>query len=241
MSRVTPSPHRPRPFRQAAFTLIELLTVMVIIILLLSITISVQKGITNKQNNTKAAGEIEAMQSALEQFKAKYGDYPPSTDAAGDTAEDILAKALTGRARYEPGSSGSSGRPGVVTFPGAQSIPMPNGTASSSIAVPYPAFLDLSQFTLGTDSTHPNPVFVDPWGNPYLYRYKTLAQATGTGGVQWYNVGYLIVSRGPDQLPPGNSISQIFPSNMAVTGNIDPNYFTDTPGNADNICSWNLQ
>jgi type II secretory pathway pseudopilin PulG len=243
MPRVTSLQRRPRPARQAAFTLIELLTVMVIIIILLSITISVQHGITNSQNVAKAKGEIQALGTGLEQFKLAYGDYPPASDSSGDTPEDILAKALTGRGRWEHQSSGAKGGGSVATFPGSKSIAMPTGDVSSSTVIPYKSFVDLSKFSLGTDGSHPNPVFVDPWGNPYLYRYKTMPQAVGTGTVVWKAIGYLLVSRGPDSLPNGNSISQIFPNGMDTIGVIPTDYFDPgvNPGNADNVANWNIQ
>jgi prepilin-type N-terminal cleavage/methylation domain-containing protein len=243
MLRASTTSRPARPRRQAAFTLIELLTVMVIILILLSITIAVQKGVVNAQNVTKAKGEILALGTALDQFKAHYGDYPPTSDAAGDTPEDALIKALTGRAAWEHTSSGSSGGT-VATFPGSRSIPMP--TTADVATVPYKSFVDVAKFTVGTDPSteHTNPVFLDPWGHAYFYEYKTLNDATtnhtaaGASAPIWKGVGYLLVSIGPDGAP--TSSQEIFPESMNLDGIVPPDY-SSTENNADNIGNWQSQ
>jgi len=231
-----PSP-RHRASRQAGFTLVELLTVMVIIIILLSITISVQRGITAKQNNTKAKGEIQAIGVALNAFKAQYGDYPPAVAGSSDS-EDNLILALTGRARWEHATDAKTGAT-VATFPGAKSVTMSN-SASTTQTIPYKPFLDVAQFTIGTDTNHSNPVLLDPWGNAYLYRYKTVNDAIQPDPTlrTWKAIGYLLVSRGADQAP--SSDSQVFPESMETSGVIPNDYFDNNsnPGNADNIASW---
>jgi type II secretory pathway pseudopilin PulG len=229
--------HPSRRSRQAAFTLVELLTVMVIIIILLSITISVQRGITAKQNNTKAKAEIQAIGVALDRFKAQYGDYPPAVVGSTDS-EDNLILALTGRARWEHATDAKTGVT-AATFPGANSISMPTSTSTTQ-TIPYKPFLDVAQFTIGTDSTHTNPVLIDPWGNAYLYRYKTLTDAIQPNPANrtWKAIGYALVSRGADQAP--GTDSQIFPEGMETSG-VVPNDYFDTgsnPGNADNIVNW---
>jgi prepilin-type N-terminal cleavage/methylation domain-containing protein len=244
MLRASTTPRPARARRQAAFTLIELLTVMVIILILLSITIAVQKGVVNAQNVTKARGEIAALGTALDEFKAHYGDYPPTSDGVDATPEDILIKALTGRAAWEH-ISGGAGNAVVATFPGSKNIPMP--ITADVNTVPYKSFVDVAHFTVGTDqlTEHSNPVFLDPWGHAYFYMYKTVKDATtnhsaaGASAPQWLGVGYLLVSIGPDGAPTVSN--QIFPESMSTDGIVPPDYSTSELGNADNIGNWQSQ
>ena len=237
MLRASPSPRRSRPSRQPGFTLVELLTVMVIIIILLSITISIAKLVGNKQNITKATAELQSIETALDAFKNQYGDYPPADPNSATASENNLVLALTGRARWSHKSNPQTGVSSVVFSANAT---MPTDSTSSQ-TVPYKPFLDASKFTIGTDSTHPaNPVFLDPWGNAYLYRYKTINDVSQPDPKSrvWQTVGYLLVSRGPDQAP--GTVGQIFPVGMDKTGTVPANYFDTSanPGNADNLTNW---
>jgi len=59
------------------FTLIELLVVISIIGVLAGFTITVLKSAKAAQYKKVARGELEFLQTALENYKAKYGFYPP--------------------------------------------------------------------------------------------------------------------------------------------------------------------
>lgn len=61
-----------------AFTLIELLVVISIMGILAAFTIPVLKKIKESQYKKVAGAELAQIESALEQYKAKYGTYPPS-------------------------------------------------------------------------------------------------------------------------------------------------------------------
>jgi prepilin-type N-terminal cleavage/methylation domain-containing protein len=60
-----------------AFTLIELLVVISIMAVLAAFTIPVLGAIKASQYKKIARGEMELIQTALENYKAKYGVYPP--------------------------------------------------------------------------------------------------------------------------------------------------------------------
>ncbi|HEY2328908.1 MAG TPA: prepilin-type N-terminal cleavage/methylation domain-containing protein, partial [Verrucomicrobiae bacterium] len=62
----------------AAFTLIELLVVISIIGVLAGLTIPVLASVKATQKKKVARGELEYLETALENYKAKYGAYPPS-------------------------------------------------------------------------------------------------------------------------------------------------------------------
>jgi len=60
----------------AAFTLIEMLTVMAIIAILTSLVIATAGFAQNKAARTRAQGEITEMASQCESYKADFGGYP---------------------------------------------------------------------------------------------------------------------------------------------------------------------
>ena len=64
--------------RSSAFTLIELLVVIAIMAVLAGFTIPVLAGLKASQYKKVARGELEQLETALENYKAKYGVYPPS-------------------------------------------------------------------------------------------------------------------------------------------------------------------
>ncbi len=77
------------------------------------------------------------------------------------------------------------------------------------------ALIDAARFTMSADPQgNETAVLLDPWGQPYVYAYKS---APG-----WINPAYVLSSPGPDQLNYGTLLSGGFPDVTA-------------PGNADNI------
>ena len=68
--------------RRAAFTLIELLVVISIIGVLAGFTIPVLKTVKAQQYKKVARGELERIETALENYKAKYGAYPSGNQHA---------------------------------------------------------------------------------------------------------------------------------------------------------------
>jgi prepilin-type N-terminal cleavage/methylation domain-containing protein len=81
MKAVTPqadSRHVSRVTRRlAAFTLIELLTVMTIIGVLAAFLFPVVGGIKRQQYIRNAQAEMEQLETAIDRYKAAYGFYPP--------------------------------------------------------------------------------------------------------------------------------------------------------------------
>jgi len=67
---------------RAAFTLIELLVVISIIGVLAAFTIPVLTSVKSNQYKKVARGELELIETALENYKAKYGAYPPGNAIA---------------------------------------------------------------------------------------------------------------------------------------------------------------
>ena len=66
--------------RTGAFTLIELLTVIAIILVLAGLLLGIAGNANYKSSMSRASAEIQAMSTALESYKADNGTYPRSTD-----------------------------------------------------------------------------------------------------------------------------------------------------------------
>ena len=73
--------------RKRGFTLVEMLVVIVIIGALLAIAIPRLSQATHEARIRECAGNIKAMNSALELYNAKEGAYPDSLDTVTDDTE----------------------------------------------------------------------------------------------------------------------------------------------------------
>jgi prepilin-type N-terminal cleavage/methylation domain-containing protein len=252
-----PAPGRPRRIRfrrHAGFTVVELLTVMVIISILTAITMSISKFIHTREDTSKALGEMDLIVTALEEFKADYGDYPPMDNDDGSQspyAEQNLLMALTGHARWTQDSFGN---------PLWETVSMSKKLNDGSAVTPGPgekytwgkAYVQLSQLTVDVDPNTESgikdgAVIHDPWwqsGDPkdsaYLYRYKMRADKVTPASMTWQSTTFLLVSRGPDGLPEdpeSNFIWKPVNKKTAYSGILADNYSdpASNPPLADNL------
>ncbi len=168
--------------RQQGFTLIELLMVIAVILILAGITFGISRGVQNAQARTKAKAELATISQAIEQFKSRYGDYPWHQGGGGDSTDNnkMLLYALTGRM--------------VLADPS----PTDNTTEIEAIEITdeaqidkNPKFLDDSKFST-TKTGQLTTNLLDPWGNPYVYRYKG-----DNSPDDWDVFGYHLYSTGP--------------------------------------------
>lgn len=65
---------------RSAFTLIELLLVLVILVVLAGIVVLNFGSVTSKKNDAKAKTDIANLETALEMYKSDMGDYPSGQD-----------------------------------------------------------------------------------------------------------------------------------------------------------------
>ena len=131
----------------AAFTILELLVVIGIIITLAALILGTVGYVQKKGARSRAEAEIAAMSAALESYKADNGIYPQYSSGAGGGAH-ALYQALTG--------DGDDAIGGNTKSTGA-----PSATAKSYMY-------------LKSNMVKPNPLdatahLVDPFGNDYNY------------------------------------------------------------------------
>lgn len=221
------------------FTLVELLVVVTIIIALMGIVVGIQSSVARKQNNSKAKAQVQAMATALEGFKAKYGDYPwiqfpingegSSENSNKEDSARLLYKALTGGAKIE--RSGGSVRTVELT-----------GNSRG------PVFLDPSkmsvtdgEFFTGEDGfDEGNAYFVDPWGNAYEYFYKR-NNATPDPDDEfalWRSKTFVLLSLGADLMQDtGGAISQMYSQGSIMS---DPAGYFEQGGDTEQLNSDNI-
>ena len=212
---------RARIVGKKAFTLIELLMVFAVITILAAITFGITRGVKERQNRAKAKAELAILSQALEQFKARNGDYPWSVNGDPSSAEDNgerLFQALTGWGKF--------------TLNGSQ--PQFDLKTSSDVSKNGPKpFVDVSKLTyvnpadpdeynpdVGTSSAPANYVFIDPWGEPYVFLYAK------EGGA-WELFGYHLYSKAGDLVDSNAGLN-------ATTGAMSDSY-RDEDENIDNI------
>jgi general secretion pathway protein G len=148
---------------RAAFTLLELLAVLAIIVLLAALAVGVGRRGSTAGKVARAKAELVAISAALESYRRAHGDFPRTDDEAR------LLQSLLGR-----------------------NTPLGANTAG-------PAFLEAAKFSTArpvTPATAADPVAIldavllDPWGQPYVYAYRSQAP--------WTNPGFVLYSIGPD-------------------------------------------
>jgi prepilin-type N-terminal cleavage/methylation domain-containing protein len=152
--------------RKGAFTLVELLVVMVIILILGGLILATASYVQTKGKRSRAEAEIAAMSAALENYKADNGVYPrdaASSDQADPTA-NLSDKAYTA----------------ASVFLYEQLFGTTNGgrtpTAGAKTYFPFkPNQLN------PVDQTQAVTAIRDPFGNPY--GYSTAKTATPGGNV----------------------------------------------------------
>ncbi len=182
-------------------SLVEMIVVLGIATALVGTSVAVYGAFRARAKQLQAGAELALLRNGLESFRLVHGEYPLTGDSPNfstldsldaTTAEVKLFNALSGRldARLRPAET----RP-YVDF-------RQLATAHAGAGV-----------ELGGSESTVN-AFTDPWGNPYVYRYR------GSAVEVWRAASCLLYSLGPDgrETPPDR-------------GTFDPN----APLNRDNI------
>ncbi len=142
-----------------AFTLIELLTVMAIILVLAGLILNIAGSANYNASKARAQAEVKQMETAMESYKADNGAYPRN----GDT--DTLN--ANGTTDTDPGATTNNyTKAGQYLFEQLSGL-QPSGAASTKT---YIAFKP-SQLYLGGASAPAagTSYIIDPFGFPYGY------------------------------------------------------------------------
>jgi type II secretory pathway pseudopilin PulG len=151
--------------RSAAFTLVELMGVMVVIAILAGLTLGGAGAVRRQGAVNQAKAEIAALQAACERYYADNNAYP--TNISVNPASS-----------FNP-SSGYSGA-GSVLFSALFGTNQYNLTSSRKYFEPKPSMV--------SSTNTANPYLIDPWGYAYGYNsdgtnapliWSTAGQTTG--------------------------------------------------------------
>jgi len=154
--------------RKSAFTIIELLVVISIIIILAGLILSTVGYVQKKGARSRAEVEIVAMSAALESYKADNGIYPRQTA----TTDAVDARAAIDFAKYQAASQYLYGQLAAdADFDG-----VPDANSRS--------YMQFKPNQLGKDATG-KPYLRDPFGNSC--GYSTAYQSNASTG---YNPTY---------------------------------------------------
>ncbi len=147
---------------KAAFTLIELMAVITIIVILAGLVVGGLSYVTDKQAKSKANVQIALLSKALEEYKLDMGQYPPTTDKTGNltTAAGTSTSSILYQALFKDGYDYTS----PTTPPSNWDVKKPTKI--------YLADLDPAVSKQGWTIVGKTTI-VDPWGNEYCYRTAT--------------------------------------------------------------------
>lgn len=145
---------QPQTPAARGFTLIELMTVIVIIVILMSVAVGGISFIKDRQNRSLALVQIHLLAKGIESYKLDVGNYPgvdQNTPLDGDVSEELYqALFLDG---YNSHTSGD----------GSIEIYLPELDPRSGKQT------WVEKTTAPAPPTAPQKI-VDPWGNAYRYR-----------------------------------------------------------------------
>ena len=142
---------------RAAFSLVELMTVIAIIVLLSGLVIASMGFVQDLRDRKKAQLQVQLLSKAVEDYKLDNGSYPATANLAitgskvtlGSGNSKILFKAL-----YNDGANDTTGVKKVYISELNPANNRQGWTTGSSAATSFP------------DDTN----ITDPWGNEYIYR-----------------------------------------------------------------------
>ncbi len=172
---------------KAAFTLIELMAVITIIVILAGLVVGGMGFVNERQAKEKARVQIALLSQGLEDYKLDNGTYPPTTNKSapftspnGTNTSSILFKALY----FDSDNDGT-------------------GPASDADQRIYISQLDPATSKQGWTTTTPpvsaTTIITDPWGNQYCYRTEfptPPASGTITPNAATQNPGFDLWSMG---------------------------------------------
>lgn len=245
---------RPPAHRRPGFTLIELLVVILVIGILASITFGLFKAANNGRNKSKARGDIQAVAMACQSYRKIYGDFPGCATGADDRFRRDLFDQLIGRRVLRVVIVGQP--PSLLNYDDPL---IPTGAGTRQMR----SFLSVDEIRTNDSSKIADPndwrngataacrELIDPWGNPYDYRYRIL---TPGNYADWKSPNFLFVSASVNFVPAANEGDILAPgeywdgsksggTTMTRSGIVPSTYFDESGGSAgpfraDNLVNW---
>lgn len=166
---------------QPAFSLIEMMAVVSIIVILASLVVGGMGFVTERQAKEKAKIQMGLISNALESYKADFGVYPPTINSPkGEDNSKLLFKALY----WDSDNDG-------------QNAPIGNAAGDIDQKIYLPD-LDPANNKQGWTSGNPSlkTKILDPWGKEY--RYRSAIDATGKTNSNTLNPDFDLWSTGKD-------------------------------------------
>jgi len=180
---------------QAAFTLIELLTVMTIIVILAGLVLAGVSYAQKKAALSRAQGEISALSTALESYKTDNGDYPRSKPSGSALGNGLEANKLDPRTQGNPANYKDASLALYAALSGDLPLNGSAGYTDTGTNTKYKVYMEFSPNMLYPkgigQGTNPSVQYLqDPFGNPYGYstaQNYQIQQGTPSPPNQGYN------------------------------------------------------
>jgi prepilin-type N-terminal cleavage/methylation domain-containing protein len=163
----------PTKKHHQAFTLVELLVVIVVILAIAAIVLRTSRLVTTRSKIAQCRAEMSELVMALEEFRQDTGDYPQTDGVIGNNPQPyILWDALSNRragwvSKWGTGQGGPAKRV-YINWTGDKV----RSAGRSDYQMQY----------------------IDPWGNAYQYKYKPDKQSATFDSEEAYE----LTSWGPD-------------------------------------------
>ena len=224
------------PCRSHAFTLLELLTVMAILAILGGIGLGVIRSTKQRTNITRAKAELSLLVQALEDYRRHYGDYPQTGPSAANSQRVTSTAGPGVNAAQARLFNALIGVYGPTNFNVPQNGPLLVDVIRLALEIPFSTTAaptsNLSTTFAIASGTPPakrptSNAFIDPWGNRYMYFYKTTS-LPGRPPVVWNAPSFVLYSTGPDgaSTTPPNSLG-IFSGTTQTMGDNADNLYAD--------------
>ena len=165
---------------RAAFSLVEMMAVITIIIILAGLVIGALGFVTEKRAQQQVKVQIALLSNGLEKYKLDFGNYPSTADTPkGENNSKILFNALY----WDSNGDGQGVGTGTTVNP------------NKTIYVPE---LDPATTKQGWTSGKPSATtkILDPWNNEY--RYRSAVDASGKPNTSTQNPDFDLWSVGKD-------------------------------------------
>jgi len=200
----------PRQGR-GAFTLIELMAVITIIVILAGLVVGGMSFVSERQAKEKAKVQVQLLAKALEEYKLDMGMYPPtsnvtsvsSPNGSNNSADLYVCLFYEGYDYIKKGSPATwTKKVGSVDMPKATKIYLPELDPTTT----KQGWVDP---VTGASAVPPASTTIkDPWGNQFCYR--TATNSAGTANANTQNPDFDLWSMGKDgKSRAGNTASDI--------------------------------